>query len=76
MEERIGFLIFILNFDLGNLVCVERVKLEENNLSQEDDGIIVIILDYDYNVWIVFDCVGMECENLNRIWFYFGVKGG
>lgn len=75
MEERVGFFIFFLNFDLGNLVCVERVKFEENLFFLEDDGIVVIFLDYDYNVWIVFDCVGMEGENVNRIWFYFGVKG-
>lgn len=75
MEERVGFFIFFLNFDLGNLVCVERVKFEENLFFLEDDGIVVIFLDYDYNVWIVFDCVGMEGENINRIWFYFGVKG-
>ena len=78
MEERIGPLTFISNFDSGNLARVERVKLEENNSSSPEDvdGTVVIIPDYDYNVWTAPDCAGMECENLNRTWFYFGVKGG
>lgn len=76
MEERIGPLTFISNFDSGNLARVERVKSEENNSSQEDDVTTVITPDYDYNVWTAPDCAGMECENSNRTWFYFGVKGG
>lgn len=78
MEERIGPLTFISNFDSGNLARVERVKLEENNSSspEDADGTFVITPDYDYNVWTAPDCAGMECENPNRTWFYFGVKGG
>lgn len=64
MEEKVGFFIFIFNFDLGNLVCVERVKIEDVFFSLEDcDGVVVINFDFDYNVWMVFDCIGIEFEN-------------
>lgn len=77
MEERIGPLTFFSNFDSGNLARVEKVKQEENSSSPEDaDGSVVVVPDYDYNVWTAPDCAGMECENANRTWFYFGVKGG
>ena len=75
MEERVGPFTFFSNFDSGNLARVERVKLEENPPSPEDDGTVVISPDYDYNVWTAPDCAGMEGENANRTWFYFGVKG-
>lgn len=77
MEERIGALTFISNFDSGNLARVEKVKQEESSSCTEDtDGTVALVPDYDYNVWTAPDCAGMECENGNRTWFYFGVKGG
>ena len=78
MEERVGPLTFISNFDSGNLARVEKVKQEENNIScpEDADGTIAVSPDYDYNVWTALDCAGMDCENANRTWFYFGVKGG
>ena len=76
MEERIGPLTFISNFDSGNLARVEKVNLEDGNSCSEDDGSVVLVPDHDYNVWTAPDCAGMECENSNRTWFYFGVKGG
>lgn len=77
MEERIGPLTFISNFDSGNLSRAERVKAEDNSSSPDDaDGSVVINPDYEYNVWTAPDCAGTEFENPNRTWFYFGVKGG
>lgn len=32
--------------------------------------------DFEYNIWTSPDCLGTPHENLNRTWFYFGVKGG
>ena len=77
MEERIGPLTFISNFDAGNLARVEKVKQEEGSSCNEvADGTVTIVPDYDYNVWTAPDCAGTDYENGNRTWFYFGVKGG
>jgi len=77
MEERIGLLTFISNFDAGNLARVEKVKQEEGSSCTEDaDATVTIVPDYDYNVWTAPDCAGTDYENGNRTWFYFGVKGG
>ena len=77
MEERVGPLTFISNFDSGNLARVEKVKQEElSPCPDEPDVTVAIVPDYDYNVWTAPDCAGLECENANRTWFYFGVKGG
>ncbi|PFX32918.1 cytosolic carboxypeptidase-like protein 5 isoform X1 [Stylophora pistillata] len=77
MEEKLGPFTFISNFDSGNLARVERVKTEDASSSPEDcDGVVVINPDFDYNVWTAPDCAGTEFENLNRTWFYFGIKGG
>lgn len=78
MEERIGPLTFISNFDSGNLARVEKVKQEDCTSSspEEADGTLAISPDYNYNVWTAPDCAGQEFENANRTWFYFGVKGG
>ena len=72
MEQRIGPLTFFSNFDSGNLAKVER-KQEDESTDEENP---TIVPDYEYNIWTWPDAVGTEFENLNRTWFYFGVKGG
>ncbi|XP_032234013.2 cytosolic carboxypeptidase-like protein 5 isoform X2 [Nematostella vectensis] len=77
MEERIGSLTFFSNFDSGNLAKVERVKHDDESSDKEDNNSASFpVPDYEFNAWTWPDAVGTEYENLNRTWFYFGVKGG
>lgn len=33
-------------------------------------------IDAEFNLWTRPDCGGTKYENLNRTWFYFGIRGG
>ncbi|XP_028402724.1 cytosolic carboxypeptidase-like protein 5 [Dendronephthya gigantea] len=48
---------------------------DQNNSSTSLGMFSLYSPDLEYNLWTTPDCAGTMYENLNRTWFYFGVKG-
>lgn len=80
MEQKCGPLVFLSNFDSGNLAKAELVEPIEDPVAEarngKDDAQQGLVCDYEFNVWTKPDCSGTEFVNGNRTWFYFGVKSG
>ena len=80
MEQRCGPLVFLSEFDSGNLARAEFVEPVDDPDSEaksgKDDVPPKLVFDYEFNVWTKPDCTDTEFVNGNRTWFYFGVKAG
>ena len=55
--------------------AVTRSAPEQNNSLTSLGMFSLYSPDLEYNLWTTPDCAGTMYENLNRTWFYFGVKG-
>ena len=67
--------------DSNGEATVQPVHISSFSLQEQGNVLSAASLnshisDFEFNLWTSPDCAGSPYENLNRTWFYFGVKGG
>lgn len=68
-----------INGEVQPIQLASSLTLQEQNSSGSILSAVSLNMptpDFEFNLWTSPDCAGSPHENLNRTWFYFGVKGG